>query len=139
MIPHVICQNVWNNRIEKCILSFLTCSMWDHHNFARAMAQLRLDTAATWTFNAKMKENTTVQTKRKLKCAWKVQCNCGIIYNFESCREKKPNKKKHANTIDECIPVIWDGQCFQLNGTMKEMHSSLCSRLMVFRFRFWSY
>lgn len=86
-----------------------------------------------------MKENTTVQTKRKLKCAWKVQCNCGIIYNFESCSEKKPNKKKHANTIDECIPVIWDGQCFQLNGTMKEMHSSLCSRLMVFRFRFWSY
>lgn len=60
--------------------------------------------------------------RKKRVTAWKVQCNCGIIYKFLKLREKKP---KDANTFN-AYRLIWDGQCIQRNGMMKEMLTSLC-------------
>lgn len=71
--------------------------------------------------------------------AWKVQCNCGIIYNFCFVEAKRRKEAEWEENMQirwmNAYRAIWDGQCFQRNGTMKEMLSSLwVADIVVFSF-----
>lgn len=141
----------WQNRIVKKIdlvillfdsyITGLTFLLW----FVRFVCTIRIKTRHCCSLHSLLHTAYVCsylfmkyKKKEESRSAWwkKVQCNCRIIYKFfqQNYGEKKP---KDANTTN-AYRLIWDGQCIQLNGMMKEMFTSLyaADRLFLLRVPF---